>query len=97
MQSTTKSTSSLTEISHTVTDENGFFSFAVNPSSAGTYYYYLKYISAGTPVYTYLESANVGSSSIFSNQTLLIVIAAVVIIIVVVVVVLALMRRKPKK
>jgi len=97
MQSTTKSTSSLTEISHTVTDDNGFFSFAANPSSAGTYYYYLMDNSTGTPVYTYLESANVASSSTISNQTLLILIAVVVIVVIIIVAVLALRRRKPKK
>jgi ABC-type transport system substrate-binding protein len=94
MQSTTKSTSSLTEVSHTTTDINGFYSFAVNPTSAGTYYYYLMDKSTGTPVYTYLESANVGASSIFSNMTFLIVIAVVVIIVIIAVVVLALRRRK---
>jgi ABC-type transport system substrate-binding protein len=97
MQATTKSTSSLTAVSHANTDINGFFSFAVNPTSAGTYYYYLMDNSTGTPVYTYLESANVGASSVFSNTTLLIVIAVVVVIVIVVVAVLALMRRKPKK
>jgi len=98
MQSTTKSTSSLTAVSHTTTDTNGFFSFAVNPTSSGTYYYYLMDNSTGTPVYTYLQSANVtASSSTISNQTLLLVIAVVVILVVIVVIVLALRRRKPKK
>ena len=98
MQSTTKSTSSLTAVSHTTTDTNGFFSFAVNPTSSGTYYYYLMDNSTGTPVYTYLQSANVtASSSTFGNQTLLLVIAVVVILVVIVVIALALRRRKPKK
>ena len=97
MQSTTKSTDSLTAVAHTDTDENGFFSFAINPSSAGTYYYYLMDNSTGTPVYTYLESATVGGSSFaLSSQTLLIVVAVVVAVVVIVVVVLALRRRKPK-
>jgi peptide/nickel transport system substrate-binding protein len=95
MQSTSQSTSSLTAVSHTVTDVNGFFSFAVNPSSAGTYYYYLMDNSTGTPQYTYLQSANVEASGL-SNTTLLIVIAGVVVIIIIVVAVLALRRRKPK-
>jgi len=97
MQSTTQSTSSLTAVSHTVTDDNGFFSFAANPTSAGTYYYYLMDNSTGTPVYTYLESANVGASTFaLSNQTLWLIVAVVVVIIVIVVVVLVLRRRKPK-
>jgi ABC-type transport system substrate-binding protein len=95
MQSTSQSNSSLTAVSHTVTDVNGFFSFAVNPSSAGTYYYYLMDNSTGTPQYTYLQSANVEASGL-SNTTLLIVIAGVVVIIIIVVAVLALRRRKPK-
>jgi ABC-type transport system substrate-binding protein len=97
MRSTTKSTDSLTNVAHTETDINGFFSFTDNPSSAGTYYYYLMDNSTGTPMYTYLQSATVGGSTFaLNNQTLLIIIAVVIAVIIIVVAVLALRKRKPK-
>jgi peptide/nickel transport system substrate-binding protein len=91
-QGTTKDTSALTAVSHTVTDVNGFFSFTVNPSSAGTYYYYVAESTSGP--YTYLESDTVGGASLFSNMTLIAAIVVIVIIIVVVAALLLYRRRK---
>jgi peptide/nickel transport system substrate-binding protein len=96
MQTTDNSTfpSSLTEVSHTTTDVNGFFTFAVNPSAAGTYYYYLMDDSSGTPVYTYLQSVTVAAPSPLSNLTLLLIIAIIIVVVVIAVVFLAMRRRK---
>ena len=96
VQTTDNSTipTSVEPISHTTTDVNGFYSFTVNPTSAGTYYYYLRDDSSGTPQFTYITSATVGASSPFSGLTLWIIIAVVVIVVVVVVVFVAMRRRK---
>jgi ABC-type transport system substrate-binding protein len=98
MQGTTNSTSALTAVSHTVTDTNGFYSFAVNPT-AGTYYYYLADNTTGTPVYTYLQSETVSASttSTSNSMTLYVIIAAVIVIVVVLVAVVALRRRGHKQ
>jgi subtilase family serine protease len=96
VQTTDNSTipTSVEPISHTTTDVNGFYSFTVNPTSAGTYYYYLRDDSSGTPQFTYITSATVGAASPFSGLTLWIIIAVVVIVVVVVVVFVAMRRRK---
>jgi ABC-type transport system substrate-binding protein len=85
---------SLTEIAHTMTDENGFYSFADVPSGSGTYYYYLKEGTSGTPQYVQSYAA---SGSLLSTTMLLIIAVVVVIVVIVLVLVIAMRRRKPKK
>jgi peptide/nickel transport system substrate-binding protein len=84
---------SLQLIDHTTTDENGFYSFTVIPSGAGTYYYYIKDTAAGTV--TYNKSEVVGSSLSLDMTTIAII--AIVVVIIVILVIVLLMRRKPKK
>jgi|WetSurMetagenome_2_1015567.scaffolds.fasta_scaffold05963_2 ABC-type transport system substrate-binding protein len=91
-QGTKNDTSSLTAISHFTTDENGFFSFTVNPSSTGTYYYYIQEDTTGP--YTYLQSATVGGTSSFFGSTTLILIIAIIVIVVVIAAVLLVFRRR---
>ena len=88
---------SLKAIDHTTTDDNGFYTFTVNPETTGTYYYYLVETSTGTAVYTYIgsEAANTITSS--SMDWTMIAAIAVIIVIVVIIAVVLLMRRKPKK
>ncbi|MGZ4851096.1 MAG: ABC transporter substrate-binding protein [Candidatus Bathyarchaeia archaeon] len=97
LQTTDNSTipSSLTTVAHTTTDENGFYSFTVNPSNAGTYYYYLNDTSTGT--LKYLESQTVAAPSVFSNSLLLVIAAVVIVIIIVIAVVVLMMRRRKNK
>ena len=98
MQTTNNSTfpSGLTAVAQTTTDINGFYSFSVTPSASGTYYYYLMDNSTGTPVYTYLQTANVSASSTISNTTLELIAVVVVVIVVIIAAVVFLMRRNHK-
>lgn len=84
---------SLQLVSHMTTDENGFYSFTIIPSSAGTYYYYIKDTSTGT--LTYNKSEVVGSSSSLNMTTIAII--AIVAVVVIVLAIILLIRRKPKK
>ena len=99
MQTTDNSTfpSSLEAVSHTTTDINGFYSFTVTPSTAGTYYYYLMDNSTGTPQYTYLQSYTVAAASPFNLTVVLAIAIVVVVVVIVVVVIVARRRRKSKK
>lgn len=85
---------SLTAVSHTTTDVNGFYSFTDNPTTAGTYYYYLNDTSTGT--LTYLQSQTIAAPSPFSNLLLIAAIVIIVVVIVIVAVILAMRRRKHK-
>jgi hypothetical protein len=98
MSTTDNSTfpTSLTAIDHTTTDDNGFYSFTVNPETSGNYYYYLVDSSTGTAVYTYIGSYAATATSAPLDLTLIAVIVAIVVIVVIIAVIL-LMRRKPKK
>ena len=93
MQTTDNSTfpSSLEAVAHSTTDDNGFFSFTVSPSAAGTYYYYVMDDATGT--YTYLQSYAVGAGFSLS-LTLILAIAIIVIVVVIATVILAMRRRK---
>jgi ABC-type transport system substrate-binding protein len=93
MQTTDNSTfpSSLEAVAHSTTDDNGFFSFTVSPSAAGTYYYYVMDDATGT--YAYLQSYTVGAGFSLS-LTLILAIAIIVIVVVIAVVILAMRRRK---
>lgn len=93
MQTTDNSTfpSSLEAVAHSTTDINGFFSFTVSPSTAGTYYYYVMDDATGT--YAYLQSYTVGAGFSLS-LTLILAIAIIVIVVVIAVVILAMRRRK---
>jgi ABC-type transport system substrate-binding protein len=88
---------SLTEVAHTTTDVNGFYSFADVPTTSGTYYYYVRDDSSGTSQYTYAQSFTVSASSTISTTMLLAIVAVIVIIVVILVIVIAMRRRKPKK
>jgi ABC-type transport system substrate-binding protein len=94
MSTTDNSTfpTSLQTVGSTTTDINGFYSFTVSPTEAGTYYYYLLDDSTGT--YTYLGSYVVSGGGM--NLTLVLAIVAAVVIIVAVVVVLIFVRRRHK-
>jgi peptide/nickel transport system substrate-binding protein len=93
---------SLVEVSHTTTDENGFYSFAVTPADTSTYYYYLIDATTSVPTSIYLGAFSAtteqggGGSGFSLDLTTIAIIAVVVIIIVVVVVVLLMRRGKPK-
>jgi peptide/nickel transport system substrate-binding protein len=93
MQTTDNSTypTSLEAVSHSTTDINGYFSFTVAPSAAGTYYYYISDDATGT--YTYLQSYAVGGGLPLS-LTWILVIAIIVIVVVIAIVILAMRRRK---
>jgi ABC-type transport system substrate-binding protein len=93
METTDNSTypSSLQAVSHATTDVNGFYSFTVSPTEAGTYYYYL--LDDSTGEYTYLGSYAVSGAM---NLTLVLAIVAAVVIIVAIVVVLLFVRRRRK-
>ena len=52
---------SLTQIGDSTTDVNGFWAFTENPTTAGTYFYYLQDSSTGQ--YKYLQSTTVASSA----------------------------------
>jgi ABC-type transport system substrate-binding protein len=95
METTDNSTfpNSLQAVSHTTTDVNGFYSFTISPTAAGTYYYYLLDDSTGT--YTYLGSYAVSAPSPF-NLTLVLAIVIVVVVVIIVVAIFAMRRRKPK-
>jgi ABC-type transport system substrate-binding protein len=94
METTDNSTypNSLQAVSHSTTDVNGFYSFTVSPTEAGTYYYYLLDDAAGT--YTYLGSYVASGAGM--NLTMILAIVAAVVIIVAVVVVLIFVRRRRK-
>ena len=85
------SPSSLESVAEALTDENGFWSFTVVPSSSGTYYYYLLDESAGE--YIYLEAATVGGAM---DLTLIIAIVAAIVIIVVIAAAFIVLRRRRK-
>jgi ABC-type transport system substrate-binding protein len=93
MQTADNSTfpTSLEAVAHGTTDINGFFSFTVSPSAAGTYYYYVMDDETGT--YTYLQSYAVGGGLSLS-LTWILVIAVIVIVVIIAVVVLAMRKRK---
>ena len=88
--------SSLQEVAHTITDENGFFSFAVTPATSGTYYYYLTDNSSGSPQYIYLGSYSTESSTAMSLDLTTVLIIVVIVVIVIVAALLILMRRRRK-
>jgi ABC-type transport system substrate-binding protein len=88
---------SLAEVAHSTTDENGFYSFAVNPADNGVYYYYLIDMSTSTPSSVYLgpySASTTSTSGAGLDLTTIAIIAIVVIIIVVAVLVLLMRRRK---
>ncbi|MGA2680390.1 MAG: ABC transporter substrate-binding protein [Candidatus Bathyarchaeia archaeon] len=97
-QTTNNSTypSGLTGVSHFTTDINGFYSFTVNPTAAGKYYYYLMDDTSGTPVYTYLQSVNVAASSTLSSNTIILIAAVVVVVVVIIAAVVLMTRRRHK-
>ncbi len=99
MRTTDNSTipGSLTEVAHTTTDVNGFYSFADVPTASGTYYYYIRDDSSGTSQYTYAQSYTVSAASVISTTLLLAIVAVVIIVVVILVLVIAMRRRKPKK
>jgi subtilase family serine protease len=83
---------SLQTVASTTTDVNGFYTFTISPTEAGTYYYYLQDDSTGT--YTYLESYTVSGGGM--DLTLVLAIVAIVAIIIAIVVVLIVVRRRRK-
>jgi len=98
LETTNNSTfpNSLTAVSHTTADINGFYSFVVNPTTAGTYYYYLQDTSVSPARYIYLQSFTATGTSSSLNLTEILEIVAVVIIIVIVVAVVGVVWRRRK-
>jgi ABC-type transport system substrate-binding protein len=97
---------SLQLITQLTTSATGQWSFAVNPTAPGTYYYYLFDNSTGTPEYTYLQSYTVTAATPTpiatenpqpTDYTWIYIAVAVVVIIVIVAVVAMAMRKKPKQ
>jgi ABC-type transport system substrate-binding protein len=104
--------SGLTEVAQTTTDQNGFWSFDVNPTTPGTYYYYLQDTDTGD--YKYIQSITVSPSGsptptssasaspsptqppTSTDMTWVYVAIAVVVIIIIIAAVALLMRKKPK-
>jgi len=105
--------SSLQQIANSTTDVNGFWTFTQNPTTAGTYYYYLQDTSNGN--YQYLQSTTVAASATPTptatatptvaptatptpaTDYTLVYVAIAVIVIVIVIVVVAMMMRRKPK
>ena len=91
---------SLTEVAHSTTDENGFYSFTVTPADSGTYYYYITDMSdtLGATYYlgSYSASATTSGGGLAIDQTLLLAIVAIVVVLVIVAIVVVLVRRRHK-
>ena len=87
---------SLVDVTHTMTDLNGYYTFTVSPT-AGTYFYYLKDNSTGTARYVFLQSASVSApSTLLSGNTWLIVAVVIVVIVIIIAAALLAMRRRKK-
>jgi ABC-type oligopeptide transport system substrate-binding subunit len=103
--------SGLTEVAQTTTDQDGFWSFDVNPTTPGTHYYYLQDTDTGD--YQYIQSVTVSPQPTSTptatatptgtaeptptDMTWIYVAIAVVVIIVIIVVVALAMKKKPKQ
>lgn len=87
---------SLTDVAHSTTDVNGFYSFTVVPEEAGVFHYYLIDTSVDPPVSQYLGaySATTSTTTGGSLDWTLIAIVIVVILVVVAVIVVVMKRRK---
>jgi ABC-type transport system substrate-binding protein len=98
--------SGLTEVAQTTTDANGFWSFNVNPTDPGTYYYYL--LDTNSTQYQFIQSITVSATPsptltpsptqqpTTTDLTWVYVAVAVVVIAIIVAAVVFLMRKKPK-
>jgi peptide/nickel transport system substrate-binding protein len=91
------STSSLTEVAHTITDDNGFYSFTITPADSGSYYYYLTDTSTSPANLICLGSYSATAATANTTNQTLIIAAAVVVILVVVAALFVIMRRRGKK
>ncbi len=101
---------SLQEITQITSDATGAWSFTVNPTSPGTYYYYLMDNSTETVEYQFIQSYTVSAATptpstpaptatqapAAADYTWVYIAVAVIVIIIIIAVVAMMMRRKPK-
>jgi hypothetical protein len=87
---------SLIEVAHSTTDENGFYSFTVQPGDSDVHYYYLINTSANPPTSEYLGEYKATASTTAAPLDLTMIAIIVVVIVVVIAVLLLLLRRRKK-
>ena len=87
---------SLVEVAHSTTDENGFYSFTVQPGDSDVHYYYLINTSANPPTSEYLGPYTATGSTTAAPLDLTMIAIIVVVIIVVIAVLLLMLRRRKK-